>query len=81
MSTILFDSTRVNPVRKPFGLGIAFAKPVRRAPYTQADLDWWAQESNQNATDYEVIEPARDWDREAGEAEAQARLDAGLSLF
>jgi hypothetical protein len=42
-------------------------------PYTQADLDWAAQNLNTDAADYD--EP--DYDALAGEAEAQARIEAG----
>ena len=78
---IIFDSTRPNvkPAR-PFATGLAPARRDRFAP-SDADRAWAAYELNKDCTDYAVIEPARAWDQEAGEAEAQARLDAGISLF
>jgi len=75
--TTLFDSARsVKPARtrRPFGKGVL-------PPVSGDDRAWWAQASNADATCYEVLEPARDWDREAGEAEAQARLYAVIPLF
>jgi hypothetical protein len=90
--TILFDPSK--PVRpstaRPFAAGLAPAPRERRAPYTAADAQWWAENSPTRNDGYEVLIPApapirggspdAGWDALAFEAMAQARLDRGLCL-
>jgi hypothetical protein len=77
--TILFDTTRTvkaaRRTRKPFGAGIAPAGRPRAAAPTADDRAWWAQESNRDARDYEVIGPG--WDVQAELSAARDRLEAG----
>jgi hypothetical protein len=79
---------------RPFGEGILPARRTYFVPSAE-DLAWAAYELNKDATDYDVVSPtdseltAMAWaealgselDRMAGEFEAQARMDAGYSLF
>ena len=78
--SILFDSARPVKTNATFAAGLTPARRERFIP-SDADRAWAAYHLNAGCTDYDEIEPARDWDQEAGEAEAQARLDAGIPLF
>jgi hypothetical protein len=60
---------RTSKPARPFGEGIF----TRREPDTAADLAWAAQNLNADTTNDNVP----DSDALAGEAEAQARLEAG----
>jgi hypothetical protein len=76
--------TRPRPIVNPVALDTPADEPATEnapTPYTAEDLEWAAVALNENATDYDVehdydVEP--DYDSLAGEAEAQARYEAGL---
>jgi hypothetical protein len=79
--TALFDSARVVKPTRTFGKGILPARGVRFVPSAE-DMQWAAYEFNKDATDFDVIGPTdADLDFAAGCALAQARMDAGFSLF
>lgn len=50
--TILFDATRPVKPTRPFAQGLS---SPRRATYTAADAQWWAENSPANASGYEVV--------------------------
>jgi hypothetical protein len=52
--------TRIKPrPAAPFGIGILAARPVDALPCcTVSDMEWWARQSNQDATDYDVLADA-----------------------
>jgi hypothetical protein len=74
--------TRSSPFPdRPFGEGILPAGRARFIP-SDADLAWAAYVFNKDATDFDVVGPTdAELDFEAGCALAQARMDAGYSLF
>jgi hypothetical protein len=79
MTILCITRPQVKPTRRTARKATTFGEGIfeRRMPYTQADLDWAAQNLNTDATDDDV-EP--DYDAMAGEAEAQARIEAGCIL-
>jgi hypothetical protein len=82
--TTIFDSARrVKSVRKAFGLGVGRpGRAERPAPYSAADLSWWAENAPGNATGYEVDGPSDVMiEQAAGAALAQARMDHGFPPF
>ena len=81
--TTLYDSTRrVKPATRNHVFGQGIATSDRRAPFTAADLDFWAANAPSNAAGYEVVGMTDDaMEQAAGCALVQAKLDAGFPLF
>src|SRR5436305_1370883 len=72
--TILFDATvSRKPARsaRRFGAGVLPTRTARRDTISPGDRQWWAEESNRDATDYDLM---------AGEFEAQVRIENGCLL-
>lgn len=74
--TILFDARRPVKTSKPFGKGLLRSTPSYAAPYTQADLDWLAQDNARREA--EARELDRLVDELHAECEALSRLERGL---
>lgn len=72
--TTIFDATRptVKSTRR-FGAGLLRSTPVHRLDHTLGDERWLAADNARRAAD-------RLLDQRAAEAEAEARLEAGILL-
>ena len=82
LSTPQVKATR-NTARKPapFGDGILH-RPVRFEQPSDADAQWWTENSPANATGYEVVGLSdSETDFTAGCSMATARMSSGFGLF
>jgi hypothetical protein len=95
MSIIIRKRLPVKPTRRtvrpdrPFGEGLFPDPDEHREPYTQADRDWAAAALNENAVDFDVVDPFEELTEEyhrwldslapePGELEARDRCDSFL---
>jgi acetyl-CoA acetyltransferase len=74
-TVVIYDATARQSPRPHFGKGLTrYAAQYQVVPFTAEDAEWWAAESNRNASDYSLDDY---YDAMADEATAQDRLDRG----